>query len=187
MVRRLCLLVSLAAALAIASGVTRPATAAPTLKVWFVFGEQLAAVDRPGTSAEDAIRALLLGPTQEELGRGYRTYVPSGTPLRSVEVVNGMAIVDLGERFVAGRDAASLVARLSQVVYTLSGVEGVKKVKLLVKGGTPLGIFPGVVTAYPLSVADLKTPKPAPALRPRRLDRRRPRPDDDPADGSHVQ
>jgi peptidoglycan hydrolase-like protein with peptidoglycan-binding domain len=34
----------------------------------------------------------------------------------------------------------------------------VKKVKLLVKGGTPLGIFPGVVTAYPLSVAYLKTP-----------------------------
>jgi Bacterial extracellular solute-binding proteins, family 3 len=28
---------------------------------------------------------------------------------------------------------------------------------------------------------------PAPALRPRRLDRRRPRPDDDPADGSHAQ
>jgi lipoprotein-anchoring transpeptidase ErfK/SrfK len=129
-----------------------------TVQVWFLKGEQMHAIERPGSSAEDAIRQLLAGPTAAEAKEGIRTYIPAGTPLRGVSVAGGTVTVDLGEKLIQGRAADTLLARLSQVVHTLTGPEGAKRVKLLIKGGTPLGIFPGVATAEPLTVAYLETP-----------------------------
>ena len=106
------------------AGVVVVAGAAPaagdqaTVKVWFLQGEQMIALSRPGASAEDALRLLLRGPTQAETKRGVETYVPAGTKLRSVSVVDGLATVDLSLEFALGRDGASLLARLSQVVHT---------------------------------------------------------------------
>lgn len=60
--------VALAAALA--AGI--PVAAAPAqgrLQVFFLRGEQLAAVSRPGSTAEDAIRALVAGPTRPSASR----------------------------------------------------------------------------------------------------------------------
>jgi lipoprotein-anchoring transpeptidase ErfK/SrfK len=151
------------------------AATAPTVEVWFLQGEQVVSVDRPGETAEDAIRALLAGPTAAEVKRGIRTYVPAGTPLRSVSVdEKGVATVDLGIRFVQGRDAQSLLARLSQVVHTATGPEGATRVRLLVKGGTPLGMFPGASVSGAITVAYLETPnvptpKP-PAAKPEPVD-----------------
>ena len=143
-----------------------PVGSKATVAVWFLQGEQLISVSRPGSGAQDAIRALLEGPTPAELERGVRTYVPAGTPLRSVSVENGIATVDLGEKFVQGRDAQSLLARLSQVVRTLTGPEGARKVRLLIKGGVPFGLFPGAFTAGPITVKYLDTPNVAPPQPP---------------------
>lgn len=148
-------------ALLVLLGILPTASAAPraaTVSVWFLQGEQMISVNRPGATAEDAIRQLLVGPTAAEAKRGIRTYVPVGTPVRSVSVSDGIATVDLGEKFVQGRDAQSLLARLSQVVYTAAGPRGATKVRLLVKGGVALGLFPGVVTAVPITVKYLETP-----------------------------
>jgi len=134
------------------------ASGAATVRVWFLQGEQMISVERPGSTAQDAIAQLLRGPTAAEVKRGVRTYLPSGTNLRSVTVANGLATVDLNVTFVQGRDSQSLLARLSQVVYTATGPEGARKVRLRIEGGTPLGLFPGVVTAYPLTVKYLETP-----------------------------
>ena len=144
-----------------ASGAEKQAT----VKVWFLQGEQMIAVTRPGTTGADAVRQLLAGPTRAEVQRGIRTYVPGDTPLRSVTVQGTVANVDLGVKFVKGRDAQSLLARLSQVVHTAVGPEGAGKVKLRVEGGVPLGIFPGVATAGAitkeyLATPDVPTPKP---------------------------
>jgi spore germination protein GerM len=49
----------------------------------------------------------------------------------SVKVAQGVATVDLNERFVSGRDRESLLARLSQVVGTLTGPQGVRAAQLL--------------------------------------------------------
>jgi hypothetical protein len=70
----------------------------------------------------------------------------------------GIATVDLGIRFVQGRDAQSLLARLSQVVHTATGPQGATGVRLKIKGGTPLGMFPGASAAGPITVAYLETP-----------------------------
>jgi hypothetical protein len=90
---------------------------------------------------------------------GVETYVPPGTKLRSVTVENGLATVDLSLKFALGRDGASLLARLSQVVHTATGREGAKKVRLLVEGGIPLGMFSGVSLTGPAITVDyLETP-----------------------------
>jgi hypothetical protein len=139
-------------------GATAPAASAQAVKVWFLQGEQMVAVERPGSTVEDAVRQLLAGPTPAELRRGYRTYVPKGTRLRSASVQNGTAVVDVSLAFVKGRDASSLRARLSELVHTATGPEGATSVKLLVEGGVPLGMFPGVFVAGPITVSYLETP-----------------------------
>jgi hypothetical protein len=133
------------------------ASSSPTVKVWFLEGEQLASATRPGTSPQDALQALLKGPTAAEYKLGYRTYIPAGTKLGRVTVANGEATVDVSLNFALGR-AQSLDARLSQLVHTASGFGGVTSVQLLVDGGTPYGMFPGIVTSLPITLKYLDTP-----------------------------
>jgi Sporulation and spore germination/L,D-transpeptidase catalytic domain/Putative peptidoglycan binding domain len=132
---------------------------AASVRVYFLQGEQLVAVTRPpGSTARAAVAALLAGPTRAESRRQFRSYVPSGTRLRSVRVTGGVATVDLGERFAAGRDAESQSARLTQLVYTVTSVPGVKSVRLLVSGGVPLGLFPGFALSRPVTRAQATRP-----------------------------
>src|SRR5215208_4225445 len=140
--------------------IVEPTSAAPakTVPVYFVRGEQLAPVARPGTTAEDAVRRLIAGPTPAETRRGFRTYVPAGTRLRAVSVSDGLATVDLSERFAAGGEAASLLARLSQLVRTLTGLQGTQRVQLLLNGETVAARFPGVPTEGPITFRFLQTP-----------------------------
>jgi germination protein M len=93
-----------------------------------------------------------------EVTRGLRTYVPAGTRVRSVKVTRGVATVDLNERFTSGRDMQSLLARLSQLVRTVTGLPGARKVQLLVNGKVAAARFPGVSTGAPISFRDLQTP-----------------------------
>jgi len=76
----------------------------------------------------------------------------------SVKVANGVATVDLNERFASGSDRASLLARLSQVVRTLTGPQGAKAVQLLVNGGIVAARFPGISTSRPITFRFLQTP-----------------------------
>src|SRR4051794_16965317 len=134
------------------------AVAAPTVPVYFVQGEQLAPVARPGSSALDAVRQLIAGPTRAERGRGYRTYVPAATRVRSVRVAGGLATVDLTEPFVTGTRAESMLARLPELVRPLTGLQGTTRVQLLVNGAPTAGMFPGVSTSGPITLRFLQTP-----------------------------
>ena len=95
--------------------------------------------------------------------------MPSGTRVHSVKVANGVATVDLNERFGSGDDAASMLARLSQLVRTLTGLQGATKVQLLMNGGIVAARFPGISTSRPITFHFLQTPNVAvpkpPALR----------------------
>jgi spore germination protein GerM len=92
--------------------------------VYFLQGEQLAHVTRPGATPLDAVRQLIAGPTRAERALDFRTYVPAGTRVLSLKVADGIATVDLNERFASGGDSESLLARLSQLVRTLTGLQG---------------------------------------------------------------
>ena len=96
---------ALVVAAVLAPGATATAAAAPGhVSVYFVQGEQLMPVTRPGTTPLDAVRQLVAGPTRAERGRGFRTYVPADTRVRSVTVANGIATVDLGVAFANGAE-----------------------------------------------------------------------------------
>ena len=153
---RVAALLALAAALV---AVAAP-SAAPQARVavFFLQGEQLVQVSRPGSTPADAVRRLVAGPTQTELKHGFRTYVPAGTPVRSVSITDGVATVDLGHRFASGRDAESLLARLSQLVRTVTALKRTAKVRLLIDGGTVYGLFPGVPTTSAITFRHLQTP-----------------------------
>jgi peptidoglycan hydrolase-like protein with peptidoglycan-binding domain len=146
------------------------AAGGPRVPVYFVQGEQLVPVKRPSTTAREAVRELLAGPTRVERGSGFRTYIPRGTRLRSVTLKEGTATVDLTSPFVVPADSASMLARLSELVRTLSGVRGTRRVQLLVEGATVAGLFPGVSTTNPVTLRFLRTPNvPVPKPPPVRL------------------
>ena len=146
------------AALALLALPAQGAQSPGTVQVWFLKGEQMSAVNRPGSTVQEAITQLLQGPTAAEKKAGVRTYVPAGTKLRSATVANGVATVDVSLPFVLGKDGASLLARLSQLVRTATGPEGATKVRLLVEGGTPVGMFPGAFASGPITDKYLDTP-----------------------------
>jgi lipoprotein-anchoring transpeptidase ErfK/SrfK len=154
---RLRILPALVAAGVAAAGLAGQASAA--VKVFFPRGEQLVAVDRPGTTAEDAVRALLRGPTADERKAGFRTYIPRGTAVRSVRVGGKRATIDLGLKIMQGVKAEGLNARLAQVVYTATGVAPVTSAQVPIQGGTVLGVFPGIDASVPLTRDALATPK----------------------------
>jgi hypothetical protein len=141
-----------AGALALAALLVVPAHAAggAVAKVWFLKDGRLVSVDRRAPTIEAAVQALLAGPTVADRAHGLHSAVPSRTPLRAVDVERRVVTVDLGARFAAGGSAASLRARVAQLVRTTSSVPGVAGVRILVAGGVPLGLFPGLDLRRPL-------------------------------------
>jgi hypothetical protein len=89
------------------------------------------------------VRSLLAGPTRRERSDGLRTAIPPGTALRDLTIARRVVTVDLAARFTAGRDEASLRARVGQLVRTLRAVPGVVGVRVRIEGGVPVGLFPG--------------------------------------------
>lgn len=167
----LCLLtafVLLAAGTASSSAIAASRT---HLAVYFVQGEQLKPVSRPGRTARDAVRRLIAGPTRPERHRSFRTYVPARTRIRRATVAHGLATVDLTRAFLNHRrNHDSMLARLGELVHTLTGVQGTKRVQLLVDGATTEGLFPGIPTGRPITLRLLETPNgPVPKPPPERL------------------
>jgi hypothetical protein len=156
MLRRVAICAALVGLIAVA-----PTSGAPTssrVPVFFLQGEQLHRVTRPGASIADAVRQLMAGPTSQEAAREIRTYVPHGASLRSVAVHGKVVTVDVDRRFIAGRAAPSLLARLAQLVGTVTGSDRSLQVQLLVQGKPVSGVFPGVPTGSPITFGYLQTP-----------------------------
>jgi len=163
-------LLALAAALVASGSAASTAASAQRVSIFFVRGEQLAPTKRVGSTPADAVRALFAGPTRAERRRGFRTYIPTGTEIHGVAVENGLATVDVSARFISSRAAPSLLARLAQVVRTLTGLDGTTRVQLLVDGAKVSGVFPHIPTERPITFALLQTPdvpvpKPPPTRR----------------------
>jgi sporulation and spore germination protein/L,D-transpeptidase-like protein/putative peptidoglycan binding protein len=159
------LLVVVALPAAASTGAAAPAP--DQVRVAFVYGEQLIQVSRPGATPADALAQLVAGPTAAEAKRGVRTYVPAGTTVNALTVNGDLITVDLSARFTTGGDARSRLARLSQLVRTLTGLASIQRVQLLIDGATVSGVFRGVPTASPITFALLQKPN-VPVPKPRR-------------------
>jgi hypothetical protein len=87
-----------------------------------------------------------------------------------VNVANGLATVDLNSRFISGQNGGNRLARLSQLVRTLTGLGGTTRVQLLIDGKTVDGVFAGISTSAPVTFRYLQTPDiPVPQPPPERL------------------
>lgn len=111
--------------------------------VWFLRDGRPVAVHRAAPGMPGIVRSLLAGPTRRERSDGLRTAIPPGTALRDLTIARRVVTVDLAARFTAGRDEASLRARVGQLVRTLRAVPGVVGVRVRIEGGVPVGLFPG--------------------------------------------
>ncbi|HUG74612.1 MAG TPA: GerMN domain-containing protein [Acidimicrobiia bacterium] len=96
------------------------------------------ALSADGDPIGAAMEALLVGPTDDELAGipAITSAIPAGTTVLSVEVAGTLARVDLSAEFDDGGGSASMFARLAQVVYTATRVDGVDRVEFLIEGQT---------------------------------------------------
>jgi lipoprotein-anchoring transpeptidase ErfK/SrfK len=148
----------------------------------FLHGEQPAEATRGGSGIETAIARLLDGPSGAEQRKGLRTQLPEGVTLKHVEVEKGVATIDLGTAFAAGK-ADGLPPRLAQVVLTATAVPGVKSARVRVNGKVRQTLHPGIDLEKPVTAAMLgkpkggppapKTPKKKPAAKPSLLETER--------------
>lgn len=89
-----------------------------------------------------AVTALLEGPTSDETEGipSISTAIPEGTRLLGLVIENGVATVDLTGEFDDGGGTASMAARLSQVVFTLTRFPTVDEVVFHLDG-EPVEVF----------------------------------------------
>lgn len=86
--------------------------------------------------ADVALEALVTGSTEDE-GAGtpsISSAIPEGTTVIGVEVDGALARVDMSDEFDDSGGSFSMVARLAQVVYTLTRIDGIGQVEFLIEG-----------------------------------------------------
>ncbi len=107
---------------------------------------------------------LLAGPTAGEIEAtpSLSTEIPEGTRLLDLEVADRIATVDLSAEYETGSGSLSEIARLEQLVYTLTRFEDIDGVRLRIEG-EPVSVFGGhgIVLDDPVVRTDLDTMLPA--------------------------
>jgi hypothetical protein len=141
-------------------------TASPaSVRIYLTRGETIGPAGRTVETPavlRGAIEELLRGPTEEELGWGLSTSVPSGVSLRGVSVVEGTATIDLSGTFDDGGGSAGMFVRLAQLVYTATQFPTVERVALQLDG-KPAGVFSseGIELPPTMARADVEDQTPA--------------------------
>jgi hypothetical protein len=103
--------------------------------------------------AADVLRALAAGPTPEEEALGVQTAITSGEAALSVRTDGTLAVVELGDAFFS--EGADQVTALAQIVFTLTGLEPITRIRFLV-GAEPAEVprADGVLTSEPVGRDD---------------------------------
>ncbi|GAB4331295.1 MAG: hypothetical protein Kow0010_16590 [Dehalococcoidia bacterium] len=149
-----------------ASPTATPAAETIGLKVYFLRDEKVAAVLRevPATQAvgRAAMEELLRGPTLNEVETGLSSAIPEGTRLLGLDISGGVATVDLSSEYESGGGSLSMMARLAQVVYTLTQFSTVDAVSFRLDG-KPVEVFggEGILLDGPVDRSDFEDLTPA--------------------------
>ena len=157
---------STTAAVATTTTVTATTTAPETeVRAYFLRDEKVGPVARTAVGegvAAAALEGLLSGPTAEEAEIGFSSAVPDGTELLGVTVEDQIATVDLSQEFGSGGGSLSMMARVAQVVFTVTQFPSVDAVEFEIEGApvTALG-GEGLLIGEPQTRADWEEMAPA--------------------------
>jgi len=111
------------------------------------------AIKATDTPLSDAVKALLEGPSENEIRSKLISLIPRGTKLKGVSMRGSTAIIDFNEAFMYNRfGTEGYTAQLKQIVYTVTAFPSVQDVQILIEGKLVdyLG-GEGVFTGKPLS------------------------------------
>lgn len=112
-------------------------TEGPVVQIYLVdsTGQKLAPVERrlSQASAFDVVEALMAGPTARERQQGMSTALGSEAVVSRVELVGGVASVDLTGRFAA-LDGLTQQMGIAQLVLTLTGRPGIGRISFTLDG-----------------------------------------------------
>lgn len=107
-----------------------------TVRVYLIQGDRLTAVRRSvqQRSFDDALEALVAGPTRDEVLVGKRTAIaPQMFTGAASETSSEVAVVEAPEEFSAISGETQLLA-VAQLVWTVTEVPGIRRVRLSVNG-----------------------------------------------------
>jgi hypothetical protein len=117
--------------------------------LYFVRGNYLGVAHRavPVTSpvGSSALAALLTGPSGTDGPAGLSTAVPAGSGLLSLAVDSGTATADFTTAFATPGTPGEELARVAQVVYTLTQFPAVQRVVFEIAGSPPATFASGAV------------------------------------------
>lgn len=101
----------------------------------------------------EVLRALAAGPTPDEEAFGLQTAITSGRAAPSVRREGALAVVELDDAFF--NEGADQITALAQIVFTLTDLEPISRVRFLV-GGEPAEVprADGVLTSEPVGRED---------------------------------
>lgn len=88
------------------------------------------------------VGALAAGPSEDERRRGLSSAVPAGVTVLAAHLDDGVLSVELSAAYHEGGGAASMLARLNQVYFTLTQPSDVDAV-IITSGGVPVEVFSG--------------------------------------------
>jgi hypothetical protein len=91
-------------------------------------------IERTPSVARAAVQLLLAGPTAEERSAGLSTAIPPNTRLHGLNLADGVLTIDVSKEFVEGADAATMRARLAQLVFTVTQFESVVSARVRIDG-----------------------------------------------------
>jgi spore germination protein GerM len=118
-----------------------PTTTVPAVdvdvRVYFLRDERLVIEHRDVAGPavlRGAIEALLDGPDADEAAAGTGSAIPAGTELRSVDLDDGRATIDLTSEYGSGGGSMSMFARITQVVFTATQFDNVDEVVFWIDG-----------------------------------------------------
>lgn len=84
--------------------------------------------------ATAALEMLFDGPNDSEINQGYVTNIPIGTSIKSIEIKDEIAYVDLNSQADKGGGSCSMAARVAQIKQTLLQFSTIKDVVLSIDG-----------------------------------------------------
>ena len=96
-------------------------------------GDRLVPTIRPTRDPQTVVNELFQGPDAADRRRNLSSAIPSGTRGKITVAGDGVATLDLDDRFFTARGLQQTKA-LAQIVFTITGLDGVSGVTVLVNG-----------------------------------------------------